>query len=393
MSLAFRYRAATSAGQVVEGEVRAGTMLEAREQIRRQDLVPVSLEPASGAAPSVRRTRNASLAPDLRALATLVSAGQSLERALRFLAEQGESEATRRCWQSILDGVREGRSLSEAMAAQPRFSAFAVSVVRAGEEGGVLDEGLARLAKHAEDNAELSRDIRSALLYPALMAAVTGVGAVTVLTVAVPRFMAVLGATEGSLPLATRALVGVSSALVHGWWILLAVLAAGIMVARTLLQDMALRMRWHAARLRLPLAGRLERDLAAARYCRSLGVMLDAGVPLMASLDRASSVVTNAALSDALNRGSAAVARGEGIADSIGVVLPPMARHLLRAGEESGQLGAMCLRIAGQLDDDVRSTLRDLVRVIEPAMIVVFGGIVGFMALALLQAMYSVRPG
>jgi type II secretory pathway component PulF len=393
MTTAFRYRAATAAGQLVEGRLEAGTAAEAIDALRRQSLVPVVVEPAVSI-PASRRGRPASsLAASLRGVATLVSAGLPLERALTFAADHAGDQAVQAGWRGVLEAVRSGDSLSVAMGGQPMFVPFAIAVVRAGEESGTLGEALDTVAAHQERSAALSASIRSALLYPALMGIAAGVGVVLLLTVAIPRFIAMLGVTGGELPLTTRVLVGASSIISRGMWIWLPLAALGVLAARAWLADEAHRRRWHAARLRSPVTGPLESAVAAARFCRALGVLLRAGVPMLASLRLARGVVGNQAVGAVLDDAVRAVARGDGVSASLAPALPPLARQLLAAGEEGGQLAVMCGRAADQLEQEAQRRLQGLVRLIEPALIIAFGGLVGFVALAMLQAMYAINAG
>lgn len=391
MSVAYRYRAATAEGRLVEGRLEAATPSEAQDQLRRQSLVPVSVEPDAGRPPGARGRRDDSLAASLRAIATLVAAGQPLERALDFAATHAAREGERHAWRAVLARLRGGDPLSEAMAGEATFPPLAIALVRAGEESGTLDAALAGLAGHLERGSALAAEVRSALLYPMLMGVATGLGVLAVLVVAVPRFVAILGITGGALPWSTRALVAASSLLADGWWAWLPLAGAAALGARAWLRRPANRLRWHAARLGLPLAGALERELDAGRFCRALGVSLGAGVPVLGALRLARGVVGNAATGAALDRATEAVARGEGVANALAGVLPPLAGQLLRAGEEGGQLDAMCLRVAAALEEGAQRRLRDLVRLLEPSLIVLFGVIVGFVALAMLQAMYGVN--
>lgn len=388
MTAAYRYRAARPSGDLVDGVVQASSASEAQEQLRRQSLVPVSLDAAVS---TPRRGSSFSSGATLRSLATLLAAGQSLDRALGFAVEHAESVPVAKAWSGVRQRIREGASLSEAMAKEPGFSALAVAMVRAGEESGSLDKALNSVATHQERSAELNSRVRNALLYPVLMGIVSAAGLGVVLTVAVPRFVAMLDVTGGTLPWSTRLLVGVSGAVTGGWLLWPLLVTAAVLGARAWLSVPANRLRWHSARLRLPVTGALEHEVSRARFCRALGTLLGAGVPLLASLRLSRGVVGNEALGARLERAAAAVARGDGLAASLGDTLPPMAGQLLLAGEESGQLDEMCFRSADLLDAGVEQQLQSLVRLIEPALIIVFGGLVGFVALAMLQAVYAVR--
>jgi type II secretory pathway component PulF len=270
---------------------------------------------------------------------------------------------------------------------------FAAAVVRAGEESGTLDNTLAQLAEHHERSAELLGELRSALWYPMLMGTVAGIGVLVLLGFVVPRFVAMLGEVGGDLPFTTRTLVLARDWIIGGWWIWLPLTALLILAARSWLERPVNRRRWHAFRLRIPLSGELERMVSTARFARAFGVLVRGGTGALEAIRIAGDTVTNAALKQNLADAALAVGRGEGIAASLSDALPPLAVQLLSAGEESGRLDEMCLRVAEGYETESGRTIRTLVRLVEPALILVFGVLVGFIALAMLQAVYSINAG
>lgn len=400
MSLAFRYRAATPAGEVVEGVVQADTPRAAMEELRRQTLVPVDVAPvASGGEPSAAlphwldgRRRDAALATAARTLASMLAGGATLDRALRFAAEHAGTAELGSALAAVRNDVQRGETLANALRArQTIFGSLAPAVVRAGEESGTLDESLARFADHVERARDLRAQLRAALLYPALMGVVAGVGVIVLLTFVVPRFVAILNDTGGALPLSTRLLMAISAAAVRWWWAGLALGAVAVVSARAWLAVPANRERWHAARLGWPVVGTLERAVATARFTRAFGTLLRGGAPLLTALRVGREAVDNLAIGAALGSAERAVARGEPVATSLGAALPPLATQLLAVGEESGSLDAMALRVADTFDAESQRTLRSLVALIEPLLIVAFGAMVSFVALAMLQAIYSIN--
>jgi type II secretory pathway component PulF len=279
------------------------------------------------------------------------------------------------------------------MRGQALFGPFAAAVVRAGEESGTLDDALQRLAEHYERTNELASQVRSALLYPALMGVVAGLGVLVLLAFVVPRFVSMLGDVGGTLPWTTRTLVAASNALIGGWWVWLPLLALGVFGVRTWIAQPGNRVRWHRWRLRVPVSGVIETSLATARYTRALAVLLRGGAPALSALRTAREAVINEALGSQLEEAAVAVGRGERISEALSRALPPLAVELMAAGEESGKLDEMCARVADAHDGDVARGLRTLVRLVEPALIIVFGVVVGFIALAMLQAVYSINAG
>jgi type II secretory pathway component PulF len=392
---AYRYRASTPEGQVVEGVLQVASPRAALEELQRQHLYAIDVAPLSEARGGLRRGRlgrGPALALFARTMATLLSAGVALDRALAFAAEQARHPAVADAARRVHQDLQGGASLAQALGRYPAvFGSLFVAMVAAGEESGALDEALARLAEHLEGLVELRSQVRASLLYPALMAVASGIGTIILLFFVVPRFVAMLDQADAALPLSTRILVGVSGAVVHGWLPLLLVAALVVLGARAWLARPDSRRRWHAWRLGWPLAGELEGKYATARFTRALGMLLRSGRPLLPSLRVARTGVTNAALGSGLERAAEAVSHGQRLHIALAGTLPALATELLAVGEESGRLDEMCLRVADTFDDEVRRTLRTLVTLIEPIMILLFGLIVGFIALAMLQAIYGLN--
>ena len=397
MSAAFRYRAATGSGDLVEGVVQAQSVRDATESLRRQSLVPVSVESAARTpartAPSSRSGRQDGVATAVRTLSMLLSAGLALERALEFVERHASHAEVAAAFRDIRADVQRGSMVSDAVRRQPLLGSFAAAMVHAGEESGTLDQSLARLAGWLEQAAQLRAQVRNALLYPALMGIVAAIGVAVLLIVVVPRFVSILGDVGGTLPLSTRLLVGASRVAAGGWWIWLPLLGAAVFGGRWWLRDADNRRRWHAARLGLPVLGSIERSAATARFASAFGVLLQGGAPMLRAMHVAREGVTNLSFAGALDGAAERIARGERVSESLTGVLPPLAVELLAAGEESGRLAEMCSRVAEVLEESVGRSLHALVRMVEPALILAFGVVVGFIALAMLQAVYSVNAG
>jgi type II secretory pathway component PulF len=393
VSLAYRYRAATPGGDVVEGVLQAPNERQAMDELRRRTLVPVSveLEHERGAARSWV-SRDDDLATAIRALASLLAGGASLERGLAFAATHAQHKGVAAALGAVRAEVLGGASLTQAIAAQGEImGTLAPAMVRAGEESGRLDQALARLADHLEQSRALRAQLRGALLYPALMGFVSALGVVVLLTFVVPRFAAMLSDAGGSLPLSTRLLVAASGAVSGWWWVWLPLLVASMAGLRQWLRTDGGRRRWHSARLDWPVVGSLERQVWSARFTRALGVLLESGSGVLSSLRIASEGVGNVTLRHRLQEAVRAVERGERFSGTVEGALPPLATQLLAIGEESGTLGPMALRVADAAESEVQRRLKALVSLVEPILIVSFGALVGFIALAMLQAIYSIN--
>ncbi len=396
----FRYRASTDTGAMVEGVLRAATRDAALRELRRQQLWPVAVDPVAARAPSAPRmvggasARRRAVAQWTRTVATLLDAGAPLDRALTVAQSQSIHVEVTDAAQSIRRAVQGGASLAEAMRLQPAlFSSLHAGVVRSGEASGSLDKSLDTLAGYLEEEEALRAQLTSALLYPALMAIVASLGILVLLLFVVPRFATLLADMGGTLPMSTRILVFVGGAVTHGWWMIALVAGVAVIGVRTALASPESQRAWHARRLTLPLVGAIDRSLSTARFTRALGLMLQAGLPLLPALRLARAGVGNLAMAAELERATQNVVRGNGLASSLLGVLTPMAVQLLAVGEESGRLDTLALRAAASHDEEVRRTLRTLASMLEPALILFFGAIVGFVALAMLQAIYAVNAG
>jgi type II secretory pathway component PulF len=321
-----------------------------------------------------------------------LGAGLPLDDTLRFTADHVGNEAVKESLRRVRRELQGGTGLADALSAAPKvFGPIFPAMVSAGEATGQLDLVFDRLAAHLEERAELRSQIKAALLYPALMSLVGGVGVIVLLGFVVPRFTAILAEVGGALPLSTRLLVALSGVLTRWWWVWVPLALAALYGLTTALRRPEVRRRWHAARLRLPVAGNLELNYATAQFSRTLGVLLQSGVPILPALRIARTTVTNACLRESVDRAATTVGEGGSLAASLRDTLPGLATQMLAVGEESGRLDQLCLRMADAYDGEVRRSLRTLVALIEPAMIILFGGLVGFVALAMLQAIYSIN--
>ncbi len=390
----FRYRAAMESGEVVSGSLAAASRDAAMGELRRQQLFVIALDEDDVRAPRANRARRraeggrAALALWTRTLATMLAAGVHLSEALAFGAADAEGTVLGSAVQSVREAVNAGAPLASALAAHPaQFGQLYVAMVAAGEEGGALPQVLQRLALHLEESAELRAQLQASLLYPALLAGASGLGVTVLLLFVLPRFQDMIADVGGTLPTSTRLLLGLSHLLLGWWWVWLIVTGGAVVWLRRVADGVT----WHERRLSWPFVGPLERSWIAARLTRTLGILLQSGVPVLPSLRIARASVTNVAMGRRMERAESAVADGARVSQALADVVPPLAARLLAAGEESGRLAELCLSIAETYDGEVRRTLRALVALIEPVMVIVFGALVGWVALAMLQAIYSVN--
>lgn len=408
----WRYRAASADGAAVRGEIDAASERDAIDTLRRRSLWVVELQAVGDtraasviATPSQATTATSStwsrwwgssdtdLAVVMRALATLLGAGVPLYRALAYAAQEAASAQHRTAFAAVRSAVERGESLSVAMAGQPIFPTMFAPVIAAGESSGTVDTSLARLADHLEQRDALRSRLRSALVYPTLLGVTSVIGVTVILMVVVPRFADLISDSGGKLPLSTRLLIGASAALGRGWWIALILAAITALALQRWLKDPGVRRRWDESRLRWPLIGRMERVQAAAGYTSLLAIGLRSGVSLLGSMALARGVVRNRHLASSLAEAERRVHGGASLSQSLAGLLPPLTERLLDAGETGGDLPGMAARAAEASEGEVQRAVGHAVALIEPVMIIGFGGIVGFVALALLQAIYGLNAG
>lgn len=400
----FRWRAVGASGEVLEGEMEAASATQVVEQLRRQGHLPMRADPieeAGGAArPALgqllhqplfgrRRIRRGDVAVMTRELATLLDAGLTLDQSLRVLVDQVESEAMRELVAKVLEQIQGGATLADALAQHGDvFSRAYISMVRAGEAGGSLDDVLTRLAGFLDEAETLAEQVKSALVYPVLVLIIAGLSIVVLLTVVLPQFTPLFDSAGAELPLLTKVVLAVGAVLQHYWWALGLGLVLAVWGARRLLAQPASRARIDAMVLRLPLFGPLLAKLDTARLARTLGALLANGVPLLSALAIVRDTLGNATLRRAIAEAAEAVKEGRGLATALGRGdrFPKLAIHLLAVGERSGRLEPMLLKIAEMFDREVRATIERLMALLVPALTIGLGLIIALIIGAILMA-------
>ncbi|HEY0931904.1 MAG TPA: type II secretion system F family protein [Gemmatimonas sp.] len=425
----WHYRAADTAGREHEGDLTATSADDALAQLRARTLWVIDLRPqtAGGAiAPGAVSMTDGSIGPRtmtgerslqhtlsawwsrvsgrdaevlatlVRGMATLLAAGVPVDKALAHadaIGDGGGDARWRGAFARIRNRVRGGEPLSAALAAEPDLPSIMAPTAAAAEATGSLASAFEGLAEYLERGAELRARVRGALTYPALLAASSIVATLVIVLVVVPRFASLLTDTGAELPASTRVLVAVSALVGRWWWLMLAAAVLAVVAMRQSLQSADGRRRWHAWRLTVPVAGEAERQLDIARYLRTLALALGSGVSLLRAMALARATVQNVALADALEPAERDVRDGQPLARAVGVHLPPLSRQLLETGEAAGALAPLAARAATASEQEAQRTIGRVVSLLEPLLILGLGGLVGFVALALLQAIYGLNSG
>ncbi len=391
---AFEYQALDAAGQRLRGVLQADTPRAARGQLRERGLHPLALEPVREGG-GRRRTRLSTpqLALFARQLATLVGSGLPIDEALAALAEGSEGRLHALVL-ALRARVMEGAGLAAALGEHPdTFPPLFRASVAAGESAGKLDRVLRALADYAEARDALRRRVMLALTYPILLALVAFAVVTGLLVYVVPQVTGVFAQFGQQLPWATRVLIAGSEFVAgHGGWLLLVVVLLVIAVVVALRQP-ALRRRWHATVLRLPLLGRLVRAAEASRFARTLALLVGSAVPLLDALSIAGQVVHNLPMREALARVAARVREGQGFARALADTgeFPPIAVRLIASGEKSGRLDDMLAEAAAHQERELDSALGIAMAALGPGVILLVGGLVLFIVLAILLPIFELN--
>lgn len=392
---AFEYAALDDRGRQKKGVLEADSLRQSRQMLRDLGLVPLSVEAASerkgqtssGGFSFSRRLGPLDRVLLTRQLATLVAASMPIEEALQAVAQQSEKQHVRSLVMGIRSRVLEGHSLASSLAQYPRsFNDLYRSTVAAGEQSGHLDQVLENLADYQERQFESRRDVEMAMLYPLVLTllAFAIVGALMIYVV--PDMVGVIENMGQELPLSTRFLIGASEFVQGYWWLLFLLLVGGVLLGRWLLSQPAIRLNWDRQKLSLPFISRITRSSNAARYANTLSILTGSGVPLVEAMNIAGDVVSNKWLQRRLADATQRVSEGSSLRVALEGVgyFPPMLLHMVASGESSGELDTMLDKVAHYQQAEVERIVTTLVRLFEPLMLVVMGGLVMFIVMAIL---------
>ncbi|MGN7098663.1 type II secretion system inner membrane protein GspF [Brevundimonas diminuta] len=396
---AFDYIAADAAGRTVSGSVTAADEAAARKALAKRQLAPLQLSPgrsgAVAASTSGRggRLSSKALALTTRQLATLISVSP-LEEALRNLMLQADRPNVRRVLEGVHAGVIEGRRLSDAMGQQgAAFPPLYRAMTAAGEQSGALQPILERLADGLERDEVVRGKVLTALVYPCVLAVVALGVIVAMMTYIVPKVVDQFDSMGQTLPLLTRLVIGLSDLMRDWGWLMALILAVVVAAGLIARRREAVRLRLDAWVLRLPLVGRLTRDLHGARMARTLSTMIAAGLPVLEGLTITARTVSNRALRRATEQMAEAVREGGGLSAAMrrAEVFPPILVYMTASGESSGRLEPMLERAADYLEREFSNFTAVMLSLLEPAIIVVMGGIVAVIVLSILLPILQIN--
>lgn len=386
----FDYQAANAQGRIEKGQLDADSPRGARQLLRGRGLTPVQVSAArsAGSGWGARRLSASELAWATRQLASLLAASLPLEGALSAVIEQAERPHVAQALTAVRADVRAGQRLTVALAARPRdFPPIYRALVGAGEDSGDLARVMERLADYIEERNALQAKVLTAFIYPAAISLVSVAIVIFLLSYVVPQVVTAFVQARQTLPMLTQVMLA-ASAFVRSWGVWVGLGIAALVVAwRLALRKPELRLRWHAMLLRVPMVGRFVLGVDSARFASTLAILLDAGVPLLRALEAARQTVGNALLARCADDVSARVREGAALGSALKVqkVYPPILVHLVASGEKTGSLAPLLDRAAQTISREIERRAMALTALLEPTMILVMGGVVLTIVLAVLM--------
>jgi general secretion pathway protein F len=411
----YEYKGLTTEGRDVSGIIDAESPKTARVKLRQSGIYPTDVVEGAGesaygfksAIPKERsgrrqpwwsrvqvsqRAGQMEVALMTRHLATLTGAKLPLMEALSALMDQLEKGELKRIIAGVRERVKEGSSLAAALSQYPAvFSETYINMVKAGEASGTMDGMLLRLADYLEYQVKLRNQLVATLTYPVFMVIIGGLILFGLVTFIVPKITLIFEEVHQVLPWPTVILIALSHFLNTYWWVVLLGGALGLFAIQQYIKTPAGRIRYDRFLLRTPVMGRVILMVAISRFTRTLSTLLSSGVPLLQALDVVRNVVQNTVLSDAIDRARQNIGEGQNLAEPLkkSGMFPPLVTHMIAVGEKSGELEPMLVKVSEAYDNEVEAIIGTLTALLTPVMILVMGGIIGFIVMAILLPIFE----
>jgi type IV pilus assembly protein PilC len=392
------FRAIDALGAPARGELEAESKQGVSDQLKSRGLIVVDIADKSKSREInislFERVKAADLTIMSRQLATMISSGMTILRTLYVLEDQTENKKLRDALVVIRKDVEAGLSLSEALARHPDiFSQLYVSMVAAGEAGGLLESALERVASQLEADDALRRKVKGAMVYPAVVMSFAVLVLVALVAFLVPVFASVFKGFGGDLPPITKFTVALSDLVTHKWYLLIGVTVGVVIAFKRWRKSEMGRRQWDVICLRLPMKiGDIVQKVALARWSRTLSALVTAGVPILQALEVTGKTSGNTVVERVMDDVIASVKSGGTVSAPLqkAKIFPSMVTQMIAVGEETGALDTMLEKVADFYDDQVDTAVKGLTALLEPVMIIVIGGIVGFIVIAMYMPMFKV---
>ncbi|MBT5231480.1 MAG: type II secretion system F family protein [Methylococcales bacterium] len=400
------YKAVNSIGEIKEGEVSAADQNIVVEKLREQGMTPIKIEAlGKGKKNTASHSRGrkafgkSKISQDevffiTQQLATLLKAGLPLDKALATMAGVTENKHMKEVLENIKVELEGGSNLADALDAQGHvFTRFYINMVRAGEAGIDMAIVLARLSEFMDRAKKLRETVSSALIYPMILTVVAAISVIVLLTFVVPQFSQMFEDSGKALPVPTQIVVAAGDLLKNYWWVGTTVLILISMYFQRAYENSVSRLKWDRRWLKLPLLGDLIRKIEMAKFSRTLGTLLENGVPLLSALSILKEIIGNQALALEINKVAESVSQGENLTKPLlaSGEFPRLALQMVSVGEETGQLEVMLIQVADVYDREVKTTVERMLAMLEPAIILGLGVVIAGIIMSILVAIVSVN--
>lgn len=391
----FQYTAMDPSGQAVKAVMEAENESLVLARLREQNLQVVDvkeMKKKKAAAIGKQKMKPKALVIFSRQFATMIDAGIPILRCLEILTAQTKDAALRPALEMVANDVKGGMQLNEALAKHPSvFNKLYVNMIRAAEIGGILDVILDRLSGFLEYESEVRSKIKSAMMYPVLVLCFSQLMLFVLFSFVLPKFKEIFDGMDVELPAITAALFAMGDFMQKSWWMILLMLGGILFGIKSYGKTPKGRYQLDFLKLKLPIVGELGLKMSVARFCRTLGTLINSGVPMMRSLEIVGETLGNAVLTGAVDQTRASIREGNKLSAPLAAsgLFPSMVTHMIDVGEESGRLSEMLVKVGDFYDSEVEATVKGLTSMIEPLLIIFLGVVVGFIAISVMTPIFK----
>jgi type II secretion system protein F len=397
----YLYKATTLTGQTVEGLMDGKDEETIVQGLHQLGYIPIRITSVQEKGATLRlssilpkRVGIKDLLLFTQELSTLISSGLPIDRSLHILGTLTENEKLQETVKDVLKRIEGGNSFAEALGNHPKvFSKLYVNMVKAGESGGFLETILSRLAQYLQSTKEIRDTLVSVMIYPLILTIVSGISIIILMTFVIPRFGRIFSDMGQAIPLPTQILLSISGWVRGYWWVGLGIVLLTYFGFKIYIQQEERKFNWDGFKLRWAFIGDLIKKVEVARFSRTLGTLLQSGVAILHALNLAKEISQNRVISRSIVYVHDRLREGKAISKSLGEteIFPPLAIQMIGVGEETGRLDEMLIRVAETYEENVQSSLKRFVSLLEPMIILFMGTVVGFIVISMLLAIFSIN--
>ena len=389
----YSYKAVSADGKNVQGSIEAETVENFRAQLKQTGLFCLSYSLAAEAEPTAAagKVPLKDLSIRCRQFSAMLNAGINVVKCLDVLCQQTSNAKVKNILESVMQDVRKGFSLHQAMGNQGNaFPFYLISSIESGEESGTLDAVMNRMSEYFEKQYKTAAKIRSALTYPILLAILCVVVVFGMLTFVVPKFLDMY-ASQGDLPGPTKVLIGMSDFMVDYWWAVVFAAAGVVALIFLLKKAPSTRVAWDTGMLKMPIIGKMRKTVLTAKFAHTMSTLTSSGISMLVALEVVSRVIGNWCITSCISIIIDDLKKGLSLSQSIRKfdVFPPMFKSMVAVGEESGQIDDLLSKTASFYDDESDIAIQKMVSLVEPLMIVIMAGVIGFIVIAMIMPIYT----